>query len=329
MTFAAILADCYRRTLFQSSPAADVVTRIKAFVNETQQELAGEPSLATLKRGAITFASVANTATYGLPPVMARLFALRQTANRRKLWPKGLDWYRSVAPDPSTVTGTPAYYVLLGPQNVSKQPSDGSELFVKSDNAADNTQHVLAEVVRSGSGQTQLVDVTLNGTTGVSLGATITDIVEVRDWYLSAVAVGNVTLREDTAGGTELARIGIGQTRARYEGIALFPTPASVVTYFADYEFVPSDLVQDTDEPSWLPVPFHRILATGARAKEYEKSDDDRLTAAMAMYTREKQNLLAYVNNPPDGPVLLPSGEGTGVSDLVGQYPSGTLWGSF
>lgn len=329
MTFAAILSQCYDRLNYASSPAAAIVTRIKGFVNETQQELAGDPALTSLMRGAITFASVATQQTYGVPPVIARVMSMRELTTKRKLWPKSLGWYRTVAPDPSTMSGTPAYYVILGPQAVAKQPSNASELFVKSSAAGDTTQHVLAEVVRSGSGQTQLIDVTLNGVTAVSLGATITDIVEVRDWYLSAVAVGSVTLLEDSGVGTEMARIGIGQLRSRYELVALYPTPASAITYLVDYEVDASDLVQDTDEPFWLPSRFHRLLATGARAKEYEKTKDDRLTAALSMFERERHNLLAYVNNPPDGGVLLPVAEGVGISDLVGQYPAGTIWGAF
>lgn len=324
-----MLTETYDRCNYAAAPAAVVVTRIKGFVNETQQELASDPKLATLRRAPITFASVNAQQTYGLPPVIARIFDIRETTTKRKLWQKSLDWYRTVAPDPSTTSGTPAYYVLLGQQAVNKQPSDASELFVKSDNAADTTQALKAEVVRSGSGQTQLVSVNLNGTTGVSLGATITDIVEVRDWYLSAVAAGNVTLREDTAAGTELARIGIGQMRARYEGIALYPTPSAAITYLVDYEMDVSDMVNDTDEPAWLPYRFHRLIPLGARVKEYEKTENERLKTAVALFEKGRNDLLAYVNNPPDGGVLLPVAEGVGISDLVGQYPAGTLWQGF
>lgn len=330
MTFAAILAQCYDRLNYQSTPSsAAVIARIKGFVNETQQELAGDPALTSLMRGSITFASVAAQQTYGVPPVIARVMAMRELTTKRKLWPKSLGWYRTVAPDPSTMSGTPAYYVMLGPQAVAKQPSAASELFAKSTSASDTAVHVLAEVIRSGSGQPQLIDVTLNGTTAVTLGATVTDIVEVRDWYLSVAAVGTVTLTQTSGIGTELARIGIGQLRSRYELVALYPTPASAITYLVDYEIDASDLVQDTDEPYWLPSRFHRLLATGARAKEYEKTKDDRLTSALSMFERERNHLLAYVNNPPDSGVLLPVAEGVGISDLVGQYPAGTIWDAF
>lgn len=325
MTFANILLDAYGRLGFAGTTDATVIARIKRFVNESAQDLAGEPGLASLMLGSVPFASVASQPTYGLPPVISRVFTIRETTSRRKLWPRSLDWYRTVAPDPLSPGGTAAYYVMLGPQAVAKQPSDASELFVKSSAAGDTSQVVHFEVVRSGTGQVQTGSVTLTGTTAVSLGSTITDIIEVRDLYLSAVTVGNVTLLEDSGAGTELARIAIGQQRSRYELIALYPTPSSAITYSVDYELDVTDLVQDADEPYWLPPRFHRMLGIGARMKEYEKTDDDRFDRAASQWGTWRNQLLAYVNNPPDF-VLLPTREGTGISDLGAQYPAGTIW---
>ena len=325
MTFTAILADAYRRLNYPASPAADVVTRIKAYVNESLQELASEPGLSSLLRGGITMASVASQATYGLPPVVSRVMTLREMTTKRKLWPQSLDWYRTIAPDPSTMTGTPAFYVLLGPQSVARQPliAAGSELFAKS-TASGDTQVLQFEVVQAG-GTVRTGTITLTGTTAVSLGSTLTDIVEVRDWYLASAAAGVVSLLETSGTGTVLGTIGIGQTRARYEGIALLPTPSSAITYTLDYEYDASDLVQDMDEPYWLPSRFHRLAATGARMKEYEKTDDDRFSGAQMQWDKGRVHLLAYVNNRPDD-VLVPGRRVGGISDLGGAYPIGTIW---
>lgn len=325
MTLTAILADCYRRLGYDTVPPTAVSTRLTAFVNEAVQELASEPALSSLLRGSLSFASVASQPTYGLPPVVARVLAIRETTSKRKLSPQSLDWYRATAPDPSTSTGTPAYYILLGPQAVNLQPqvAAGSQLFAKS-TAAGDTQVLYYEVIQA-NGTIRTGSVTLTGTTAVSLSSSLTDVVEVRDWYLASAAVGSISLLETSGSGTLLATIGIGQTRARYEGVALFPTPSAAVTYYLDYELEVSDLVQTTDEPYWLPARFHRVLAIAARMKEYEKTDDDRYDGARTQWAQGRQALLAYVNNQPDM-ILIPGASGSGISDLGGQYPSGTIW---
>jgi hypothetical protein len=324
VTFANILADAYRRVGLQESPDSRAVTRIKAFVNETQQELAGEPGLAQLLRGSMTFATTADRAEEGLPPAVARVVTIREATNNRRLRQESLDWYRWAVPDAAQQTGTPAIYVPLGMKAVQQQPADASSLFVKSTAAGDTTQ-VLHYEVRVTDGTIRTGSVTLTGTTAVTLSSALTTIEEVLDLYLSAVAVGTVTLHEDSGVGTELARIGIGKTRSTYPWIAFAPTPSAAITYMLDYERDATDLVQDGDEPAWLPVRFHRLLAIGARKKEYEKGDDTRYTAAAQEYDRVLRDLLAYVNNPPDY-VLIPGGQPSGYSDLGGHYPPGTIW---
>ena len=85
MTLTAILADIYRRTGYATSPASDVVTRITAFVNEVQRELLSEPGMEYLLNDSVTFGSVADQATYGLTPAVARIKTIREATNRIKL----------------------------------------------------------------------------------------------------------------------------------------------------------------------------------------------------------------------------------------------------
>jgi hypothetical protein len=330
VTFAALLTDVYRRCNYANPPSSsEVIARIKAFVNETQQELAAEQGLTSLMRANFTFASVASQQTYGLPAPLARILAMRELTTKRKLWARSLDWYRTVAPDPSTTSGTPAYYVMMGPQAVAKQPSAAAELFVKSTAVGDTTQTCYVEGLITG-GYPRTASVVLTGTTAVTLSSLITDWIEVTDVYLSAVGAGVITLHQTSGAGTELARFAIGQTQpTRYEGLALYPTPSAAITYLIDGEIDVTDLVNDTDSPDWLPVRFHRLLSTGTRVKEYEKTSNDLLDSALAQFEREKRALLAYVNNPPDGGVILPIAEGVGITDLVGQYPAGTIWDGF
>ena len=266
MTFSAILADIYRRTGYATSPASDVVTRIKAFVNEVQRELLSEPGMEYLLNDIVTFASTASQATYGLTPAVARIKTLREATNRIKLHPMSLQEYRELYPDASSITGTPTRWCDLGFDAVQVEPSDASEIFVISSSASDvGTAYI--EGFRSG-GLPFTASVTMTGVTAATF--TLTDIIQITKFYISAAAVGTLTLREDSGTGTILAQIPISKTNSRYRRIALIPTPSSAITYSLDFERNMTDLVNDNDEP-FLPEKFHSLLATGARAKEYEK----------------------------------------------------------
>ena len=271
MTLSEMRADLYRRFNYAASPATDVTTRLTAFLNETQNEILSEPGMEALRNGSLTFASVANTPQYSLPQAAARVKTIYETTNDHKLWPRDLEWYRAAYPDVAAVTGTPEYFVDLGLTGIAVQPSDASEIFVDS-TAAGDTGTAYLEGYRTG-GYFRSLSVTMTGTTAVSLGAAITDFVWLTKFYISAAAVGTVTLHEDASGGTELARIPIGQTFARYRRIALVPTPSAAITYTCDFDYDVPDMSNANDE-SILPPRFHRLLVLGARSKEYEKQDD-------------------------------------------------------
>lgn len=324
MTFANILAEVYRRGRYQATPATDVVTRIKAFVNEAQQELAADPRLRSLLRGALTFTTTASQAEYGLGPQMARLVVVRDTTNRWPLRRRSLPWYRATLPDQTNQSGTPTDYADLGPKPVTKQPASATGVWAVSSSAGDTTQTVYIEANRTGL-YLHSATVTLNGTTRAQVGSQ-TDYVEILDFYLSAAAAGDVTLYDAAASGNILGVIPKGQTRATSQWIGLAPTPSAALTYSVDYEHAVTDLVNDTDEPAWLPTAFHRLLAIGARRREYEYQNDDRLATAATEWDVETLKLVAFVNNPPDA-VLVPGAvHGVGRSDLGAEYPAGTIW---
>lgn len=323
MTFADLLSDVYRRTRYSSSPASDVVTRIKALCNETQQELAEDPRLASLLRGTTTFATTASQAAYGLPPNIGRLTKIRDTSNRWALRQESLDWYRTVWTD-TTDEGTPDRYVLLGPKPVKLQPSAATGVWAVSSSGSDTAITASLEAIRTGGYVHQPSATTLTGTSRVQLGSQ-TDYEEITDFYLSAAPVGDVSLYDAASNGNVLAVIPKGQTRATYPWIAFVPTPSASITYALDYERIVTDLVNNTDEPYWLPAQFHRLIGLGARKKEYEFQADDRLVVAADEYDKTLRLLLAYVNAPPDA-VLVPGGRRFGRSDLGSQYPAGTIW---
>ena len=321
MTLSDLLQDLYRRFGYASSPASEITTRYTALLNETQAEILSRPGLSALLNGSLTFDSVASTPTYALPQGVARLKQLYETTNDRRLTPRTLDWYRRAYPDVAAVTGTPDSYVDLGLIGIAVQPSDASSIFVDSTSASD-TNTAYLEGYRTG-GYFASASVTMTGTTAVDIAAAITDWEFLTKFYLSAAAVGDVTLHEDASGGTELARIPIGQTQARYRRIALAPTPASAITYTCDFEWDAQNMANANDEPL-LPVRFHRLLGLGARMKEYEKKDSERWAAARAELQQGIGDLLYFVASQAAGSPVMGRGQTERPSQLGGFYPAGS-----
>lgn len=281
MTLAELQADCFRRLGFSPTPGTETITRISAFLNESHAEILSEPGMESLLYDSITLASVASQPQYGLPPVVARIRTLVDTANRFPLDPMSLEEYREVYPDPSALTGIPSRWVDMGFSAFATPPSAAAEIFVKSTSASDvNTAYL--EGFRTG-GYPITLSVAMTGVTAKTLGAAYTDIIEITKFYLSAAAVGTVTLNQGSGAGTELSRLAIGQTDARYRRIALAITPASALTYTINFERDATDLINANDEPV-LPPRFHRLLGVGARMREYEKQDQKRYVQAQAEY---------------------------------------------
>lgn len=317
MTRGELLTQLYRRLNKSETPDTATKNRLVGFLNEVHREVLSWPGLQRLRDDTLTFASVANQARYALPwvPKVHRLF---EATNDRLLQPMTLADYRLIDPDPESTTGTPDAWVWAGYAPVAKQPSDASRIFIKSTSASD-TNTVYLEGETSG-GYPRAVSKTMTGTTAVDVDTAITDWVRVTKVYLSAAAVGTITLHEDSGTGTELARIGIGQTSQRYCYLYLYPTPSSAITYTADVVQGITDLAQDTEEPR-LPQDFHDLLVHGAMLREYEKTDDGRFTNAVQRFEQRKRDLMYWLAETAQSPVRVPGG---GRSRLGPWYPAGS-----
>lgn len=315
MTLENILASLYRKLGFSVSPPTEVKERMTSFVNEIHRRTMGMPGMSHLRQGQITFASVASTAQYSLPQDVARIVNVRDATNDLTLRGTSWEWYTAQEPDPTAMTGTPECWVPAGFSAVASQPSNASALYVDSTSASD-TGTCFVEGIRTG-GYPFSQAVTMTGTTAVAIGSW-TDILAVTKFYLSTSAVGTVTLVEDAEGGTELARIPIGQSSSRYLRIALWPCPSSAITYTLDYQRQIPDMLSPHDEP-WIPADFHWVIEAGAKMLEYEKQDDRRYPAARDEYYKGIRDLKWFVNQQADG------GEASaGRSSLGPWYPAGS-----
>ena len=322
MTLSQLLADCYRRLSYAASPAADVTTRLTAFLNESQDEILSRPGFSGLRRQVLTFSSVANQAEYTLAQPITKVLQLRELTNMIRLQEISDSFYRSILPDPSRQTGTSYAYALMGlnPTNAPVTLFLGTIAVISTD-AAD-TQNAYVELLLDDNtvwSSSRGVNGIAGGTLSLPTGRTLK---RVLDFYLASAATGTVSLGETLVSGPPnsvtpvLGQITQGNFRAYYRSIALIPTPSSVLTYTADVELQNTPLVNPGDSPI-IPLNFHRIIAIGARKKEYEfKGDSERRELA----DREWQTELGYINNflvnPPDqayvngraitGPSVLP-----------------------
>ncbi len=317
MTRAQLLTTLAARLNKAGTLDTDTSNRLKAFLDEVHRELLTLPGLQRLRDDTRSFASVANQALYALPWV-AKINRIFETTNDRTLGAMTLAEYRAIDPDPSTTTGTADAFVWVGYQAVAKQPSAAAALFVKSSAVGDTTQTCYIEGETS-DGYPRAVSVVLTGTTAVNVAAAVTDWVRVTKCYLSAVPAGVVTLHQTSGLGTELARIGIGQTQQRYCVFYLYPTPGSVITYSVDATFEITDLAQDTDEPK-LPPDFHDLLVSGAMVREYEKTDDPRLNVSLARHQSRVRDLLYWLHETATSTEARRSGR----SRLGAYFPAGT-----
>lgn len=317
MTFLEIQQDTYRRLNKATSPDTATTTRIKAFINQRHRTLMSEPGMDQLRNATTTFASVAATARVALAQTITRVNAIYQTTENRRLGERDLDWLRSV--DPQQTSGTPTVYVPLGYEYAAKQPSNASQVWVKSTSASD-VGTLRIEGVRTG-GYPASASVTLTGTTAVQVG-TFSDWTQIDKVFSSAAAVGAITVHEDSGTGTELAQIRIGAYRPYYFVILLWPTPAGVLTYSVDYTREITDMAQDTDEPL-LPTDFHDLLSMGARLDEYEKTDDKRFTVAASEWQRKFVMLQYWLHGRASARKIPRAMSGrVGISDLGGNYPA-------
>jgi hypothetical protein len=298
----------YRRTNKNASvPNAETQARIRGFINDRHRDILTD--YPHLRDTSTTFASVANTQQYAIPEQgITQILRIWDPTNRIRLEQRSDDWLRTNDPDP--YTGTPTAWIPQSYTQVHTQPSNASEIFVDSTSASDVNRCYIEGITTGGFRRT--AEVTMTGTTAVSLSSTITDWVQIDKFYLSEEAVGVVTLHEDASGGTELSKIAIGDTYAKYLSFLLWPTPSAVITYSCRVRRTVADMVNPLDEPL-LPVDFHQMLAVGARLDEYEHTDDSRRRIVEVEWDRWEKKLTSHLIAHQDRRVslnneLLPGG---------------------
>lgn len=273
MTLGDMQSALYSDLRVGASPDATITAIITRYLNEGHRYILRKPALTPLRNGILTFASVIGQSTYSFPQAFETINNVRQITNDRPLKERSIDWLRAVDPGDRS-SGTPAYYIPMGLSPVQANPAS-TGLWVASSSGADTTQTVRARVVRTGGQIPAAMSVVLTGTTRAQLApTTLTDIVKIISFSISAVGAGDITLYDAAAAGNALMVIPANTSKAiQVQLVRLFPTPSTVDTYTVDGEIKILDLVNSDDIPL-LPDSFHDLVPMFARwrwAEEYVK----------------------------------------------------------
>lgn len=320
-----MLTAVYDECNHSSSPASAVTTRITRFLNEGVRVILSEPGLLRLFDSDLphTFATTAGTARYVVPDSVAIIQSISERTNDLKLRPMSLTEYRTIDPDAASTSGTPTHFVPIGRTALATQPSDASAVFIKSTSASDGagtTAHV--EGTRTG-GYLGATSGAMNGVTAAAVGS-LTDFLQLADFWITVAAVGTVTLHEDSGAGTELARITPGNTRPRYYAFYLWPTPAAAITYYVDFRREVIDMSVTTDEPP-LPTDLHPMLVAYAVMREAEKTANESLVAmAATRYQKMLNNLKYQTQAMADEIPVMGRNRWIGKSRIGPDYPADT-----
>ncbi len=328
MTFLEITQRVYQDCGYAAVPATDVITRVKAWINDGHRRLLRDPAMTDLRQGTLCFSSIASVPIYGAPQVFERIDVIVQPDNNRRLRMMTRDLYRALDPG-ETASGLPSHWVPEGLWPVLRQPNE-TGLYLVSTSASDtavvvNLQGATGTASAAGLGHAP-VQTTLTGTTRVQVGTDVTYRL-VESWNLASVAVGSVQLWDAAIGGNLLANIPVGFRSVQYDAIRLWPTPASAWTFNVDGQYAIPALVQDTDIPM-LPPSYHELLADYGRMKEYERTQDGRYGMAASQWADGSTKLKTFVQFPSDyRPVAGQPSSRFGFTNLPdGWYPADRSW---
>lgn len=324
MNLGEISVKLYDRLGYGTSPDSAVVRRIRGYVNDTHRTIVSHRGMAKLRRAVLPCTSVANTPSLTLPQALVGIAVIVDRLNRRNLDLITLQDVRWRDPGQTMIAGVPdAYMVVNFSAPVASDPTAAATLWAISDAAGDGTGiSANVEGVTAG-GYYKKASIAMNGLTPVQLDSTVTDWLHITKFYLSGGATGNVTLRQASGVGTELARIPAAHTYARYTQIHLSPVPSTPLTYYVDGEVHLEDMIGPKDEPL-LPEDYHDILISGALIKEYTKREKATLLSVeRKTYMDRMGDLTAFVKRA-QGVARGGQRGSSGFSQLGGWFPAGS-----
>lgn len=298
----------------------DLTRRIRSHINITQREILTKKGIGIkLRRGVVEFSSTAGSTYAVLPQAVSILHGVVDPTNNQPLGEISLG--ELLEEDPGIVySGNSRRYALINlSAPLAVEINAACELFMDSDSALDLSGCRGVVEGMTADGQLRRSGIGLSGTTAVSVNTSITNWLKVHKWYLTAPAVGHVTLTEGN-GGPELARISPGNTMAKYTKLQMFPKSAAAADFLAVIQYRIMDLTDPFAE-SIIHEDFHWLLESGALAKEYMKKEKQWLYREEFVRFRDGVAELRSYLNKQTSPTL---GDKTGYSQLGVWFENGT-----
>lgn len=258
---------------YQTTPDQLVIRRLRHYVNLTHRRILSMRGMNKLRRAIIPFTSVSGSPLVVMPQSVVHIAVIADRTNRRILDDLELQDIRQRDPGRNFASAIPdAYTIINYAAPVALDPSAAASLFAISDSASDGSGTVVYVEGTLTGGYQHRTSIALNGLTAVNVDAATTTWEHITKFYLSSAAAGNVTLRQASGVGTELARITKGHSACRYTLLELQGIPAAAQTYYADVELRLEDMLFQSDEPL-LPEDYHFLMECGAAMREYQKRE--------------------------------------------------------
>lgn len=265
-----------------SDPA--VMRVIDRWINDTHRMILGKKGFTRCRKAVLPCSSIANSPLMTLPQAVTSFSVIVDRTNNRNLVPISLQDVRYRDPGLTFSGSIPDSYAIVNfASAIAREVSAAASLFVISDSANDGAGLTATVEGIISTGYYQKARVALNGVTGVNVSSTISTWLHPTKFRLSGQASGNVTLREGSGVGTELACIPPGRSIPRYTQVHLSPTPATAITYYCDVMLHVEDMGDTNDEPL-IPEDWHWLLESGAMMRNYLKKEK------ISLYREEKLN---------------------------------------
>jgi hypothetical protein len=236
----------------------------------------------TFKKRQSTMSTVADQAEYVFPKVVGETYSiLSQDSDGVG---KSVDVYPEETidqkvPDPQA-SGWPKILGISDELGVETQPSSASVISVVSSSSSDTTQIVVIRGVVSG--ETDVEEVSLNGTNAVSTTKSFSSILAVSK---SATSVGRVTLTSNSGVVTNVV-IAPQEKTTRLRKVRFLPTPDAVYSVIFKHFAKPPILTtryEDTEIPvRWDYIVDQYAFALALQAKGKEQSEEFALQMQLA-----------------------------------------------
>ena len=260
-------------------PATDIDTVLVRWLDRGQKIISSKANFTWLRQYGYTFATVADTETYSLSPLVdtSKIIHIYDKTTPQYVQNMNDNEFRMYEPGPES-TGTPYLYRLIGFSPVLNQPTAASILTMASSSTADTSINVNVQGLNT-SGVFVTEAVTLNGTGSVTTTNSYTRVLSLSK---SSKTTGTVTITSDAAAVTNVA-IAPSDRSVNHPLIGLYTIPSAAITMYYDFTMAVQTLSAN-DDISLIPEKYHDAIELYAIFRTYKHMNN----TSMAQITAQE-----------------------------------------